>query len=189
MSTLVEAELKLAIAVVGGIFGVVAALVPVVDNWLRGRGVQQQAARNLEYASKKVAFWKDWLGASSVTASAEELQEVRKLAAVNLAEIARRQEVRPQEPIQAHSPPSSWIRKALLLYWPARLSAWIPRICFYAFLGYFLIATLNLCLEGAYKDILVWVLLLVIASFTTLFRHLAIRVDGLRHLGGTPQRQ
>jgi hypothetical protein len=41
MSTLVEAELKLAIAVVGGIFGVVAALVPVVDNWLRGRGVQQ----------------------------------------------------------------------------------------------------------------------------------------------------
>jgi hypothetical protein len=176
MSIAPESESRLAVSIVGGIFGLIAALIPIVDTWLRGRGAQHRLANDLEHACKQVEFWKAWLEVKALSCSPEELQQANLIATEHLAEIAKGQKTSPRERTRPDLPVSGF-RRALLLYKPRRLATWIPRVFFYGFLTYFVAATIVSSVDGSLKDPLAWMLVLVVASFVSLTRYLSIRMD------------
>jgi hypothetical protein len=127
---------------IAGAFGLVGTLVPAVISWNHDRSAVSARARTLEDATKRLAFWEQWLKLSAQvagpgeTTTSEQLQ--REL--VRLGEIIQKDSVLTHAQQNMRTKSSEFInklddlpmwRRALLLYRPARSAAWFPRIFFF----------------------------------------------------------
>lgn len=132
---------------VAGAFGLLGTLVPVVLTWTRERDVASSRMRKLDEATRRVAFWDQWLKLSG---------QIPDMAAQSAVELVRRElavlssiiqndslAVHQQLAKQQHQSTEfigrilsmGRLRRILLLYRPERSLAWFPRFLFY--LGFF----------------------------------------------------
>ena len=132
---------------VAGAFGLIGTLVPVVLTWTRERDVASARMRKLDEATRRVAFWDQWLKLSGQipdmsSQSAVELvrRELAVLSAIiqndSLAvheQLATQQHRTTEFTGRVHA--LGALRRALLFYRPERSLAWFPRFLFY--LGFF----------------------------------------------------
>jgi hypothetical protein len=171
---------------VAGAFGLVGTLVPAVISWSHDRDAASARLRKLDEATKKVAFWEQWLKLSTQICGPDDgdcIARVRKELAL-LAELLendstlaqadmvkqRGRSTEFQEKVHAMS---TW-RRLLLLYKPARALAWVPRLFF--FMGFFLAALMLFTLldsthEFSYKDLAIVEVMLFI--WMAIFRSLS----------------
>ncbi len=133
---------------IAGAFGLAGTLVPAIITWSHERDAASARNRKLDEATKKIAFWEQWLKLSSQICepsnsdSATRVQKELNLLAEMLAndsEAAQSEMIRQRGKTTAfqqkvHSMP--FLRRCLLLYKPARGLAWFPRLFF--FIGLFL---------------------------------------------------
>jgi hypothetical protein len=141
---------------VAGAFGLVGTLIPAAVAWSRDRDAASSRMRKLDEATKKVAFWEQWLKLSAQTcdpANADSVARVQKELTL-LAEMLENDSVQAQAAMlkqrgkstefqqKVHSMP--YWRRLLLLYKPARSLAWFPRLFFFAglLLAFVLLITL-----------------------------------------------
>ena len=128
-------------ALIAGAFGLVGTLVPAVISWSHDRSAVSARSRTLEDATKRLAFWEQWLKLSSqVTTPGDTTPEQVQRELARLSEIIQKDSVlaHAQQNVRSRSTAfqnrvddlSTW-RKVLLFYSPARPAAWFPRIFFY----------------------------------------------------------
>ena len=141
---------------VAGAFGLVGTLIPAAVAWSRDRDAASARIRKLDEATKKVAFWEQWLKLSTQTcdpANLDSVARVQKELSL-LAEMLENDSVGAQAAMikqrgkstefqqKVHSMP--YWRRLLLLYKPARSLAWFPRLFFFSglILAFVLLLTL-----------------------------------------------
>ncbi len=129
---------------IAGAFGLVGTLVPAAISWSHDRSATSARARILEEATKRLAFWEQWLKLSTQVAepsdptACQRLQQELALLSDILQKdsfIMRAQVSKLRGKVsEFHSKVEalSWWRRLLLLYMPARAAAWFPRIFFFA---------------------------------------------------------
>lgn len=185
-------------ALIAGAFGLVGTLVPAVISWSHDRSAVSARSRTLEDATKRLAFWEQWLKLSSQVATPGDTtpeQVQRELA--RLSEIIQKDSVlaHAQQNVRSKSTAfqnrvddlSTW-RKVLLFYSPARSSAWFPRIFFYIGLISALIIPAGLAapqdpLTG--KDFLISELFFLV--WMVIFRSLSRWLEQPRHAAVDPE--
>ena len=128
---------------VAGAFGLAGTLIPAALAWSRDRDVASSRMRKLDEATRRIAFWEQWLKVSTQIADPSDLtcvQRVRKELALlgdilesdSLtvhAQMSTQQGIASEYKKTVHSL-SLW-RRLLLLYPPERSLAWFPRLLFY----------------------------------------------------------
>ena len=141
---------------VAGAFGLIGTLIPAAVAWSRDRDAASARIRKLDEATKKVAFWEQWLKLSTQTcdpANLDSVARVQKELSL-LAEMLENDSVVAQAAMikqrgkstefqqKVHSMP--YWRRLLLLYKPARSLAWFPRLFFFSglILAFVLLLTL-----------------------------------------------
>ena len=135
-------------ALVAGAFGLVGTLIPAAISWSHDRSAVSARNRTLEEATKRLAFWEQWLKvASQVTLPGDPTPDQLNQELILLREIVQKDSfVAHRELIKLQGKTSefqnklgelSLWRRMLLLYQPPRATAWFPRIFFY--LGLFAI--------------------------------------------------
>jgi hypothetical protein len=174
---------KFLTALVGGAFGIASTVIPILDRWVRDRTAKERISQDLEQLTKRVAFWDAWFKAGTMVTAPDELSRMKATVQRELEELAV---VYSSQPLLAARAtfaavqivPKSAIRRLFLIYAPKRQIAWIPRVFFYVFSAYFLAAVAVLPKTGGIDDPLVWALLLLLVSFSWLFRYLSLRMQG-----------
>lgn len=156
MSLFSDADVKKGL--IAGAFGLAGTLIPVALSWSRDRDAASTRQRRIDEATKRVAFWDQWLKLSSQVESPSgqtAVQRVQKELAI-LGEIIENDSLLTHTQISRQQEKTSkftkrvsilpvW-RRLLLLYWPERSLAWFPRFLFYGgFLSFifFLLIQLN----------------------------------------------
>lgn len=139
---------------IAGAFGLAGTLIPVFVSWSRDRDIASARLRKLEEATKRVAFWDQWLKLSCQVQSPsapECLQRVQR-------ELDLLRDIVEGDALLAHTQMSKqqhrksefaerilalpfW-RRLLLLYKPGRTLAWFPRFLFYLGLATLIIFSL-----------------------------------------------
>ena len=128
---------------IAGAFGLVGTLLPVALSWSRDRDVASTRQRKIDEATKRVAFWDQWLKLCSQVESPDcqtAAQRVHKELAL-LGDIIQNDSLLAHNQISTQQEKSSafthqvntlpaW-RRLLLLYRPERSLAWFPRLLFY----------------------------------------------------------
>jgi hypothetical protein len=128
---------------IAGAFGLAGTLIPVVLSWSRDRDVASTRQRKIDEATKRVAFWDQWLKLCSQVESPDcktAAERVHKELAL-LGEIIQNDSLLAHNQISTQQEKSSaftkqistmpaW-RRIFLLYWPERSLAWFPRLLFY----------------------------------------------------------
>jgi hypothetical protein len=128
---------------IAGAFGLAGTLVPVVLSWSRDRDAASTRQRKIDEATKRVAFWDQWLklyshveSPSGQTAAQRVQKELALLGDIIESDsllahtqISRQQEKTSKFTEQVSTLPA-W-RRLLLLYRPERSLAWFPRLLFY----------------------------------------------------------
>ena len=128
---------------IAGAFGLAGTLVPVVLSWSRDRDAASTRQRKIDEATKRVAFWDQWLKLYSQVESPSgqtAAQRVQKELAL-LGDIIERDSFLAHTQISTQQEKTSkfteqvstlpaW-RRLLLLYRPERSLAWFPRLLFY----------------------------------------------------------
>jgi hypothetical protein len=125
---------------IAGAFGLAGTLIPVVLSWSRDRDAASTRQRKIDEATKRVAFWDQWLKLSSQFESTSGQRVQKELAMLGdiiesdslLAhtQISRQQEKTSKFTERVSTLPA-W-RRLLLLYRPERSLAWFPRLLFYS---------------------------------------------------------
>lgn len=147
---------------VAGAFGLAGTLIPAVVSWSHDRDAASARLRKLDEATKKVAFWEQWLKLSTQTcepANRDSILRVQKELAL-LAELLENDSTLAQAAMLKQRSKSTefqqkvnamplW-RRLLLLYKPARSLAWIPRLFF--FIGLILALILLITLLDPTKE-------------------------------------
>ncbi len=147
---------------VAGAFGLVGTVIPAVVSWSHDRDAASARLRKLDEATKKVAFWEQWLNLSTQTcdpANRDSISRVQKELGL-LAEMLEHDSTQAQAAMLKQRSKSTefqqkvtamplW-RRLLLLYKPARPLAWVPRLFF--FTGLILAAFLMLSLFDSDKE-------------------------------------
>ncbi len=139
---------------IAGAFGLAGTLIPAVVAWSHDRDAASARLHKLDEASKKVAFWEQWLKLSTQICdpgNRDSIERVQKELGL-LAEILESDSrVAQAEMLKQHGKSTEFEKKVqsipfwrrfLLLYKPARSLAWFPRLFF--FVGLFLAITLLL---------------------------------------------
>lgn len=129
---------------IAGAFGLAGTLIPVALSWSRDRDAASTRQRKIDEATKRVAFWDQWLklysqveSPSGETAAQRVQKELALLGDIieNDSLLAHTQISRQQEKTSRFtervSTLSAW-RRLFLLYRPERSLAWFPRLLFYA---------------------------------------------------------
>lgn len=128
---------------IAGAFGLAGTLIPVVLSWSRDRDAASTRQRKIDEATKRVAFWDQWLKLSSQveppsgqTAAQRVQKELAMLGDIIESDslLAHTQISRQQEKTSKFTKRVSVLplwRRLLLLYWPERSLAWFPRFLFY----------------------------------------------------------
>jgi hypothetical protein len=128
---------------IAGAFGLAGTLIPAAISWSHDRDAASARIRKLDEATKKVAFWEQWLKLSTQICeptnsdcAARVQKELSLLAEMleNDSQAAQVQMLRQRGKSNAfqekvHSMP--FLRRVLLLYKPARALAWFPRLFFF----------------------------------------------------------
>jgi hypothetical protein len=128
---------------VAGAFGLVGTFIPAAVAWSRDRDAASARIRKLDEATKKVAFWEQWLKLSTQTCDPANLDSVARVQKelTLLAEMLENDSVVAQAAMikqrgkstefqqKVHAMP--YWRRFLLLYKPARSLAWFPRLFFF----------------------------------------------------------
>ncbi len=128
---------------IAGAFGLAGTLIPAAISWSHDRDAASARIRKLDEATKKVAFWEQWLKLSTQICepansdcAARVQKELSLLAEMleNDSQAAQVQMLRQRGRSNAfqekvHSMPL--LRRLLLLYKPARALAWFPRLFFF----------------------------------------------------------
>jgi hypothetical protein len=167
---------KLTITIIGGLFGLASTGVPILEKWMRERTERNQRDQHLERITKQVTFWDAWFKAQQNVCSQDELQRSKATAARELDHLSPNDWLMSTAAGDRQLFPKSYIRRLLLIYKPARRSAWIPRVFFYASLLY-LCTTVFVTLwrhPNAVRDPLVWLVLSLVLTFVWVFRFLAL---------------
>jgi hypothetical protein len=129
---------------IAGAFGLAGTLIPVVLSWSRDRDAASTRQRKIDEATKRVAFWDQWLKLSSQieppggqTANQRVQKELAMLGDIIESDsllahtqISTQQEKTSKFARQVNVLPA-W-RRLLLFYRPERSLAWFPRLLFYA---------------------------------------------------------
>jgi hypothetical protein len=129
---------------IAGAFGLIGTLFPVVLSWSRDRDAASTRHHKIDEATKRVAFWDQWLklysqleSPSGQTASQRVQKELALLGDIieNDSLIAHTQSSRQQEKTSQFTERiislPAW-RRFFLLYRPERSLAWFPRLLFYS---------------------------------------------------------
>jgi hypothetical protein len=132
---------------IAGAFGLAGTLIPAIVSWSHDRDAASARLRKLDEATKKVAFWEQWLKLSTQICdpgNRDSIDRVQKELAL-LAEILESDSrVAQAEMLKQHGKSTAFQKKVqimpfwrrfLLLYKPARSLAWFPRLFF--FIGLF----------------------------------------------------
>jgi hypothetical protein len=128
---------------IAGVFGLVGTLIPVALSWSRDRDVATTRQRRIDEATKRVAFWDQWLklysqveSPSGETAAQRVQKELTMLgeiiendSLIAHAQISKLEEKTSRFTQQINTLPA-W-RRLLLFYKPERSLAWFPRLLFY----------------------------------------------------------
>jgi hypothetical protein len=170
---------------IAGAFGLAGTLIPVVLSWSRDRDAASSRQRKIDEATKRIAFWEQWLKLSAQVESPDGqgcAQRVQK-------ELAMLGDIIERDSLLAHTQSSklqektskftehinvlpAW-RRLLLFYRPERSLAWFPRLLFYAgVLSFFLflavqISDISSNLEGF------WGIEFMVLVWCTVFRYLS----------------
>jgi hypothetical protein len=129
---------------IAGAFGLAGTLIPVALSWSRDRDVASTRQRKIDEATKRVAFWDQWLKLCSQVESPDcqtASQRVHKELAL-LGDIIQSDSLLAHTQLSTQQEKSSafthqvntlpaW-RRILLFYTPERSLAWFPRLLFYA---------------------------------------------------------
>jgi hypothetical protein len=129
---------------IAGAFGLIGTLFPVLLSWSRDRDAASTRQHKIDEATKRVAFWDQWLklysqleSPSGETASQRVQKELALLgdiiendSLIAHTQISRQQEKTSQFTERIISLPA-W-RRFFLLYRPERSLAWFPRLLFYS---------------------------------------------------------
>jgi hypothetical protein len=185
-------------ALIAGAFGLVGTLVPAVISWSHDRSAVSARSRTLEDATKRLAFWEQWLKLSSQVASpGDTTPEQVQRELVRLSEIIQKDSVLEHAQQNARSKSTAfqnkvdelslW-RKILLFYSPARPAAWFPRFFFYIGLICTIILPAGLAapqdpLSG--KDLLISELFFLV--WMAIFRSLSRWLEQPRHATVDPE--
>jgi hypothetical protein len=128
---------------IAGAFGLAGTLIPVVLSWSRDRDAASTRQRKIDEATKRVAFWDQWLklysqveSPSGETAAQRVQKELALLGDIIESDslLAHTQISRQQEKTSKFTERVSTLpawRRVLLLYRPERSLAWFPRLLFY----------------------------------------------------------
>jgi hypothetical protein len=177
-------------ALVGGLIGLFSTL---LTKWAAELGEAHRIEarlKRIDEATKHVAFWELWLRTQSVVRSAEEMCDLKAMAQKELdgasqLVVAVHHEMQPENTQHRVSP--SALRRAVLLYAPARQRAWIPRVFFYFSTLYFIgIVVSSVILMAStpgfgFTDILQeLIIVIIVGAFAWLFRLLSMRFDDPR---------
>jgi hypothetical protein len=141
MSILSDVDVKKGL--IAGAFGLAGTLIPVVLSWSRDRDAASTRQRKIDEATKRVAFWDQWLklysqveSPSGQTAAQRVQKELALLGDIiesdsllSHTQISRQQE-KSSEFAERITVMPAW-RRLLLLYRPERSLAWFPRLLFY----------------------------------------------------------
>jgi hypothetical protein len=142
MSFFSDADVKKGL--VAGAFGLLGTLLPVVLSWSRDRDAASTRQRKIDEATKRIAFWEQWLKLSCQVETPDGqacAQRVQK-------ELAMLGDIIERDSLLAHTQSSklqektskftehvnvlpAW-RRIFLFYKPERSLAWFPRLLFYA---------------------------------------------------------
>jgi hypothetical protein len=185
---------------IAGAFGLVGTLVPAVLSWSHDRSATSARARTLEDAANRLAFWEQWLKLSSQVAEPNDSAVTERLK----QDLTLLSEIIQKDSVAAHAAQAKlrgkssefhnrldalpfW-RRLLLLYTPARSTAWFPRIFFFAGLIFALLIPFGLAATPdplTYRDfgiseafILVWLFI---------FRSLSSWLEQPRHAPADPE--
>ena len=167
-----------------GVFGLMGTLIPAALAWSRERGAASSRVRRLEEATKRVAFWDQWLKLSTQlpTACSPEItdrvrNELTMLCSMIESDsfvahaVASNQQAQTTEFTRKIHAMPIW-RRVFLLYKPERSLAYFPRFMF--FLGIFTTA-LVLLLQGSTQDNKegFYLILFLLAAWILVFRYLS----------------
>ena len=142
-------------ALVAGAFGLVGTLIPAAISWSHDRDAASSRTRTLEEATKRLAFWEQWLKLSSLVVVPDdptpaqlqnELQLLREIVQRDSL-LAHSQQMRlrgKSTEFQNRLGDLPFWRRLLLLYKPGRPNAWIPRLFFYVGLFFALLIPFGL---------------------------------------------
>jgi len=129
-------------ALVAGAFGLVGTLIPAAISWSHDRDAASARTRTLDEATKRLAFWEQWLKLSNLVVVPDdptpaqlqnELQLLREIVQRDSL-LSHTQQMRlrgKSTEFQNRLDDLPVWRRLLLLYKPGRPNAWIPRLFFY----------------------------------------------------------
>ena len=179
---------------IAGAFGLVGTLIPAVLSWSHDRSATSARTRTLEDAAKRLAFWEQWLKLST------QVSEPSDAAATGCLqqELALLSELIQKDSVAAHAQQTKlrgkssafqirldalplW-RRLLLLYKPARSTAWFPRIFFFGGLAFALLVPFGLAATPdplTYKDFAISEVFLIV--WMVIFRSLSRWLEQPRH--------
>lgn len=130
-------------ALIAGAFGLVGTVIPAAVSWSHDRSATSARNRTLEEATRRLAFWEQWIklsiqvplpGEPVTPQLQQELQMLREIVQKDSL-FAHAQQMRLHSrstAFQSRLGDLSLWRRLLLFYRPARPTAWFPRIFFYA---------------------------------------------------------
>ena len=142
-------------ALVAGAFGLVGTLIPAAISWSHDRDAASARTRTLDEATKRLAFWEQWLKLCGQVSIPEdptpaqlqnELQLLREIVQRDSL-VAHAQQIRlrgKSTEFQSRLDDLPVWRRLLLLYKPGRPNAWIPRLFFYVGLFFALLIPFGL---------------------------------------------
>jgi hypothetical protein len=178
-------------ALAGGAVGLASTFIVFFAGLLRERSATRRREKAVDDLTKHVAFWDSWLRAYSQAQSPERLDLLKGAAESELSAAAEAfLRIRPSLTELSHSAivraPRSKLRRALLIYYPPRKRAWMPRAFFYLSSLYFIGVLLSLLLllptapgtslRSMQLGELILTLVIVLALIF-LFRRLAVRLE------------
>ncbi len=177
---------KVVEGLVAGSFGIVGTLVTAAVAWVRDRDVTTQRVHQLEEATKRLQFWDQWVKlATDLPLPMDEvcmgavqremnmllrLLETTSHSLESALTLQRSQTTALSEMVHGLSP----LRRALLLYSPARPLAWFPRGFYYICIALalvFLLALADPAHGASVKEVFLVELFLVTAA--VIFRSLS----------------
>jgi hypothetical protein len=147
----IDTRIKVVVAVVG----LTGSVIPVLVGWFKDRDQSVQRVRQIEEATKTVVFWDSWLksivsanpevnGTEWKSIATEQFLYASTLISSSLAIRQSAQKTNyAKQAFESHRRSLPWLRRWLLLYYPPRARAWLPRALFYLFLLFVLVGTLG----------------------------------------------
>ena len=154
-----------------------STLIQIIEKFLRERTAQEEMDRSLQRATKQVAFWNSWYKAQQSVRPPEKLAEAKEIVLKELDDLSVAQRLKPA-PTAGQAVPDSVVRRLLLAYKPSHAVAWLPRVFFYAFLLYLIVASVRTLFNPkSFSDLTVWLLLFLLVTLVWLFRLLALRLQ------------